>query len=115
VSRAVTIVTGHEAVDSESVDWRAVARIGSTVVVLMGIERRSAIAERLVEGGLATDTPCAVVMHATTPQQRVWAGRLDQLADADVESPAVMVIGAVAAMANEAAALVAERTLPDHG
>lgn len=115
VSRAVTIVTGHEAVDSESVDWRAVARIGSTVVVLMGIERRAAIAERLVEGGLAADTPCAVVMHATTPRQRVWTGRLDQLADADVESPAIMVIGAVAAMANEAAALAVARTLPDHG
>jgi siroheme synthase len=40
----------------------------------------------------------AVVIDATTPEQRVWRGQLDHLADADVASPAVMVIGAVAAL-----------------
>lgn len=115
VSRAVTVVTGHEAVDSESVDWSAVARIRSTIVVLMGIERRGAIVDRLIAGGLPADTPAAVVMHATTPRQRVWTGQVWELADADLESPAVMVIGAVATFAQDAAALVAAHTLPEHG
>ena len=115
VSRAVTVVTGHEAVDSESVDWSAVARIRSTIVVLMGIERRTEIVRRLIAGGLPADTPAAVVMHATTPRQRVWTGQVTELADADLESPAVMVIGAVATFAQDAAALVAAHTLPEHG
>ena len=115
VSRAVTVVTGHEAVDSESVDWSAVARIRSTIVVLMGIERRTEIVRRLIAGGLPADTPAAVVMHATTPRQRVWTGQVWELADADLESPAVMVIGAVATFAQDAAALVAAHTLPEHG
>ena len=115
VARAVTIVTGHEMAASDPVDWSAVARLGGTLVVLMGIERRAAIVDALVAGGLADDTPAAVVMNATTPRQRVWTGRVRDLADADVASPAVMVIGAVATFADEAAALVATRTLPLDG
>jgi uroporphyrin-III C-methyltransferase len=115
VARAVTIVTGHEMAASDPVDWSAVARLGGTLVVLMGIERRALIVDRLLAGGLAADTPAAVVMHATTPRQRVWTGTVEQLADADVESPAVMVIGAVASFADEATAIVAAHTLPTHG
>ena len=115
VARAVTIVTGHEMTASDPVDWSAVARLGGTVVVLMGVERRGTIVERLVAGGLGADTPAAVVMHATTPRQRVWTGTVGELPAADVESPAVMVIGAVATFADEATALVAAHTLPAHG
>ena len=97
VSRAVTIVTGHEALDTHPVDWSAVARVGGTLVVLMGVERRASIAAVLVAAGFASDTPVAVVMNATTPEQRVWRGELDDLGAADVASPAVIVIGAVAA------------------
>jgi siroheme synthase len=53
-------------------------------------------------------------MHATTPQQRVWSGDLLGLADAALESPAVIVIGAVARFADHAAQLVAAHTLPSH-
>lgn len=102
-SRAVTIITGHEAIDSAPVDWSAAARLGGTLVVLMGIERRGEIAAALTGGGMDADTPVAVVMHATTPRQRVWSGSLAGLADADVESPAVVVIGEVARRADRAA------------
>jgi len=115
VARAVTIVTGHEASASDPVDWSAVGRLGGTLVVLMGVERRGAIVAKLIEAGLAADTPAAVVMHATTPRQRTWTGRLDQLPEADVVSPAVMVIGAVATFAQDAATLVAAHTLTVDG
>lgn len=107
VARAVTIVTGHEAHGSDPVDWSAVARVGGTLVVLMGIERRGAIVEQLVGAGMERTTPAAVVMHATTPRQRVWTGSLAELPGADVESPAVVVVGAVAAFPVAAAGLVA--------
>ena len=80
----------------------------------MGIERRGEIVRRLVAAGLDALTPVAVVMDATTLRQRVWCGDLAGLVDADVESPAVIVIGAVAAFASEAAQLVAAHTLPQH-
>ena len=98
VSRAFTVVTGHEALHSSPVDWGAAARLGGTLVVLMGVERRAELAERMMAEGMARDTPVAVVIDATTPDQRVWRGRLDELGSAEVASPAVMVIGAVAAL-----------------
>ena len=114
VSRAVTVVTGHEALDSSPVDWAALARLGTTLVVLMGIERRAQIVAALVDAGFAADTPVAVVMHATTSAQRQWTGQLDSLPDADVESPGVIVIGAVAAFpARAAVSLAAAYVAPD--
>jgi len=113
VSRAVTIVTGHEAIASSPVDWSALARAGSTLVVLMGIERRAHIVATLCAAGMAGDTPVAVVMHATTPAQRVWTGALDQLADADVSSPGVIVVGAVAALGDIAVDVAAASVRSD--
>lgn len=115
VARAVTIVTGHEALASHPVNWRAVADVGGTLVVLMGVERRGEIVRQLCAGGFDEHTPVAVVMDATTDRQRVWSGRLDELALAEVSSPAVIVIGAVAAFADQAAALVASQTRPRDG
>ena len=59
-STSFTVVTGHEdpaAGDAGSVDWRAVAAVGGTIVILMGVARIGRIAEELVAGGLAPDTP----------------------------------------------------------
>jgi siroheme synthase len=50
-------------------------------------------------------------MDATTPDQRVWTGELAALGVADVESPAVIVIGAVAAFADAAVLVAASRTI----
>ena len=51
----------------------------------------------MIEGGLAADTPVAAIRHATSSQQHVVRCALSELADAAVESPATIVIGAVAA------------------
>jgi uroporphyrin-III C-methyltransferase len=104
VARAVTIVTGHEAATSEPVAWQHLAQVGGTIVVLMGVERRAIIAAHLLDAGLAAATPVAVVHDATLPSQSVVTGRLDQLGELAVRSPAVIVIGAVAARAESAGA-----------
>lgn len=97
-ARAVTVVTGHGAADSDDIDWESHARTGATLVVLMGVERRARIAAGLLGGGLPPGTPVAVVRHATTERQQVTRCRLDELATSDVASPSVIVIGAVAAL-----------------
>ncbi len=54
-STSVTIVTGHEepgAGDDGTVDWGAVARVGGTIVVLMGVARIARIADS-ADGGRA--------------------------------------------------------------
>jgi len=98
VSAAVTVVTGHRRRGEPDVDWRSLAKVGGTVVVLMGVAQRGAIAAELIAGGLDPATPVAAVRSATTPDEVVARCRLDELAVAPIEAPAVIVIGAVAAM-----------------
>ena len=99
LSTSFTVVTGHEDPwAATETDWQAVARVGGTIVVLMGVATRAAIAERLQAGGLAADTPVAAVTWGTRPEQRSLRTTLGALGDAPVEHPAVLVIGAVAGL-----------------
>ena len=97
VSAMFTVVTGHRQRGEAAVNWRALAEAGGTIVVLMGVAQRGAIAAALIEGGLPFDTPVAAIRHATSSQQHVVRCALSELADVAVESPATIVIGAVAA------------------
>ena len=98
VSAAFTVVTGHRQPGETPVDWHALAKVGGTVVVLMGVAHRGEIATAMIEGGLADDTPVAAVHRATTGAQRVMRCPLRELATTPIESPAVIVIGAVASL-----------------
>jgi uroporphyrin-III C-methyltransferase len=97
VSAAFTVVTGHRRAGEPDVDWRSLAKVGGTVVVLMGVAQRAAISAELIAGGLDPSTPVAAIESATTDAQVVTRCELGRLADTDVGSPAVIVIGAVAA------------------
>jgi uroporphyrinogen III methyltransferase/synthase len=104
VASSVTVVTGRvgEADAGEGTgapDWEALARAGGTLVILMGMSTRAAIAEALIAGGRAPATPTAVIARATTAAQRVVHTTLAGLPAVDLESPAVIVVGPVAALA----------------
>lgn len=97
VSAGFTVVTGHRRPGEPEVDWRSLARVGTTIVILMGVTHRAAIAAELIAGGLAGDTPVAAVRFATTEDEDITRCDLADLGDASVESPATIVVGAVAA------------------
>ena len=98
LSAAFTVVTGHRQAGEQPVDWQSLARVGGTIVLLMGVAQRALIAAELIAGGLDPSTPVAAVHRASTDAQRVLRCRLDELAAATVESPATIVIGPVAAL-----------------
>ena len=99
LSTSFTVVTGHEDPwAATETDWDAVARVGGTIVVLMGAATRADIAARLMTGGMPEDTPVMSVQWGTTPRQRTIRTTLAGLGAADVRSPAAIVIGAVAAL-----------------
>jgi uroporphyrin-III C-methyltransferase len=93
----------------------ALAPGAATVVVLMGMGTRLAIARFLIGAGWSEATPAAVIVNASQPHQRVWTGRLATLGsdeDADRrEEPGVIVIGEVvtaAVMPYDVAGFLAE-------
>ncbi len=100
VAASVTVVTGRVggADGTDDHDWAALARVGGTLVILMGMTTRAAIAAALVAGGRPPDTPVAVIERGTTASQRVARTTLADLADVDLGPPAVIVVGPVAAL-----------------
>jgi uroporphyrinogen III methyltransferase/synthase len=100
-STSFTVVTGHEdpAVGGAegTVDWDAVARVGGTIVVLMGAARIASIAEKLIAAGRSPSTPVAAVTWGTRPQQRTVRATLATIAAQPIDAPATIVIGEVAA------------------
>ena len=105
ISQALTFVTGHARDDGEpDLDWAALARLGHTLVVYMGVGKASAIARRLIENGRPSSTPVAVIENGTRADQKILKGRLADLsrlvAEGGVAGPAILVIGEVAAKAN---------------
>jgi uroporphyrinogen III methyltransferase/synthase len=101
LSTHVTVVTGHEdpAKGHTDVDWDALARVGGTLVILMGATRVEEIAARLIGAGLASETPVAAVRNGTRPDQHTVRATLGSIADADVRPPSAIVVGDVAALA----------------
>ena len=93
LSSSVTVVTG-----TGSVDWEILAKIDGTLVILMGMTNRATIADELQRGGKAASTPVAVIERGTTASQAEVRTTLGQLADVTLSSPAVIVVGPVAAL-----------------
>jgi uroporphyrin-III C-methyltransferase len=101
VSASVTVVTGHVGASgpASEVDWASLASAGGTLVVLMGMAERAAVAEALLAAGRPADTAVAVVHWATTDRQRVVRTTLAGLPDVDLPAPATIVVGPVATLA----------------
>ena len=101
VSRGFAVVTAHTGDDDGLPGYfAAMAGFPGTLVVLMGLGRLAQIAQSLVEAGRAPETPCAVVSGGGAPQHYCIRGTLADIAAraAGAEPPAVIVIGAAAAL-----------------
>ncbi len=108
LARSFAVITGHHAagLPAMSTDWRVFANI-PTLVILMGITRVEQIVRELLDAGRPADTPAAVIAWATTERQQVVRTQLSALPaavkEADIESPAVIIVGPVAGLGEELA------------
>jgi uroporphyrinogen III methyltransferase / synthase len=100
----VTFFTGHEdpGKRESTIDFGALAKLGGTQVMLMGVERLGAITWEMIDRGARADLPAALVRWGTTAQQKTIIGTLADIAqrarDAGVEAPAVVVFGDVVSL-----------------
>ena len=98
-STSLTVVTGHEDPSKGPTDvgWEALAQVGGTIVVLMGVKNLPEISARLQAGGLLPDTPAAAIRWGTRATQETIRATLATLADHPLRPPSTIVIGEVAA------------------
>src|SRR6195256_3636708 len=100
----VTFFTGHEdpAKTESAIDYAALAKLGGTQVMLMGVERLGPITSEMMKHGVRGDLPVALVRWATTGQQETLTGALHDIAQKAVANgfaaPAVAVFGEVVAL-----------------
>ncbi len=96
VNHAIIFATGNAGPD-EDIDWAVLARTGQPIVIYMAMHYIQRIAVALSRGGLAADTPAAVIVAATRAEQRIVISRLDRLTDdvdaIGVDLPGLIVIG----------------------
>lgn len=109
LTQGFVVVSGHVTPDDprSDIDWDALARLGLTIVILMGVAALPQITERLLRAGLDPATPAASIADGGMPSQRLVRGDLATLPAAaaaeDIGAPAVTVIGpAVSALLPQA-------------
>src|SRR6266704_2073129 len=100
----VTFFTGHEdpAKTESAIYYAALAKLGGTQVMLMGVERLGSITREMLRQGVRNDLPVALVRWATTGRQETLTGSLQDIAQLAIasgfEAPAVAVFGEVVAL-----------------
>jgi uroporphyrin-III C-methyltransferase / precorrin-2 dehydrogenase / sirohydrochlorin ferrochelatase len=106
ITHEFTVVSGHlpPGHPDSLVVWPAIAQLRGTVVLMMAVENAPQIATALVDGGRPADTPVAVVVEGTMPEERTVLATLGTLADElmahRVRPPAIIVVGEVVAVAH---------------
>ena len=102
VSQGFSVVSGHVPPGDPrgSVEWGALARSGTTLVCLMAVDNMALIAADLIANGMDATTPVACIQDGAMPGQRMVRTSLERVVTEGpgVQSPAVIVIGAVAAL-----------------
>ena len=102
----VTFLTGNEdpTKAEPALDWKLLAQMRGTIVILMGVANLAKIAEVLVKNGKAATTPVAIIERGLRKDRRITTGTLADIAmaakNAGVKPPAVIVIGDVVSLYN---------------
>lgn len=128
-AQACIFVTGHGKEGEVGVDWQTLIRPQQTVAIYMGLAQLAKLTGNFIANGADPALPTAVVDNGTRRNQRVVIGTLSDIAEkvqaADLQGPAVTIIGTVVTLHDKLAwymperqssraALVARDALPDH-
>jgi uroporphyrin-III C-methyltransferase len=116
LSQGCTFVTGH-AEKSLDVNWQALAQLNHTLVFYMGLSRADDIASNLLDGGLAADTPVAIIENGCRRNQRDIISTLHEFPETvlreQVQSPALIIVGEVVRMKEKLQLQVQQHIQPE--
>jgi uroporphyrin-III C-methyltransferase len=100
VAQGCSFITGHMENNGElNLPWDSLTSNAQTIVFYMGINTLSKIATKLIAHGKKEDTPAALIFKGTQPEQQVYRGKLNTIAEIvtehNIKPPTLIVIGDV--------------------
>ncbi len=94
IASSFTVLAGHSKdAGPLAFDWQSLANLGGTLIFLMGVAHRKEISSGLIEAGMDPKTPVSAITWGTRSDQVKVSVTLDELGEAKVVSPAVIIIG----------------------
>ncbi|WP_435980557.1 uroporphyrinogen-III C-methyltransferase [Psychrobacter sp. DM4] len=107
-AQSVKFVTACKKLGAPNNDYTEMLDTTQTVVFYMGLHRLEQMTQGLIEAGRASDTPFAIISHASMPTQQVLIGTLKDIAAqqayANLPTPALLIMGDVVGLHKEFAA-----------
>lgn len=101
-AQSCVFVTGYHKNGHIDLDWARLAGDKQTIVVYMGLAGLEEICARLIEHGLAAETPAAIIADGTKLTQRLRVGTLATLPPhigvAEDGAPALIIVGEVVSL-----------------
>lgn len=99
IATSFHVITGHTSNPSEDIQYEALAKLSGTLVFLMGVGNIEHIVSSLIKFKKDANTPVAIIYKATSPEQIVTIGVLDNIVqkakENQLKAPSVIVIGDV--------------------
>ncbi|MBO54220.1 MAG: uroporphyrinogen-III C-methyltransferase [Dehalococcoidia bacterium] len=101
VATCFTIVSGSEdpSKPESAIPWDILAKTGGTLAILMGWAALPNIMDKLIQNGMATDTPVALIQWGTWNKQVTVTGNLANIVEvglkSDLKPPVIAIIGEV--------------------
>lgn len=106
-AQSCVFVTGHLKDGTVDLNWPMLANLNQTIVIYMGLVGLPHICEKLIEHGLPSDLPIALIEQGTTNKQRVYTGELQSMPDTienvEVKAPTLIIIGSVVSLRDDLA------------
>jgi len=100
-AQSVKFMTAQFQNPEKQADWAAIASSAKheTTVIYMGLKRLQQLSEKLINEGIDSAMPVAVIENACCPEQQVVTGTIatiyQRVLDAVVAGPALVIIGEV--------------------
>jgi uroporphyrin-III C-methyltransferase len=96
VASQILLTTFSRGTDGSVMDWGCVTNTTTLVLYMPGADYAD-VSQRLLDGGLAADLPCAIVSQATGAQQQVrWSSVARLASEEKLPAPVLLIVGRVA-------------------
>ncbi len=104
-AQSVKFVTACKKLGVPNNDYSELLDTTQSVIFYMGLHRLAEMTQGLIEAGRASETPFAIISHASLPTQQVLIGTLKDIADqqkfANLPTPALLIMGDVVTLHGE--------------